>query len=484
MFQNFFNEKSFWVIADVTGHNYYPDKGQHWFTLVEKDESGNTVLAELKAVAWRPGTERISQFEQLTGQRFGNNIHVLVKVSVEYQSRYGLKLIVKDINAEFTIGKLEQERQATLKRLVTECPDTIQKHGDEYRSFNKKLTHRAVIQRIALVGSIASAGYQDFIHTLGSNQFGYQFKVDTYYGSVQGEANAVHLSSRLTEICHHQQPYDAVVIVRGGGADTDFLIFNQFELCRQIAAFPIPVITGIGHLKNESIVDMLAHTNTKTPTKAAEYIIAHNKKFEDAIMDLQSAMIIKVQTILKSRQEKLNAANHFIVNITRDIVARSKQAMNHINTTVINRSRDILNKHKDANARFNQVLLTKTTTILYQNKSTLVEISHKLTSKPTLVVNNKLNDLENVKANLSVNSRKYLINKKGYVSHFETLIRAYSPINILKKGFAIIYQQGKIMTDGNNVDPAMDIKIRMADTEIITTPKSKTQIDGNDEFNI
>jgi exodeoxyribonuclease VII large subunit len=166
------------------------------------------------------------------------------------------------------------------------------------------------------------------------------------------------------------------------------------------------------------------------------------------------------------------------------MVAGSIKAMNTINTTVINRSRDILNKHKDANARFNQLLLTKTTNILYRNKSFLVEISHKLTSKPALVVNNKLNDLENVKANLSVNTRKYLVNKKGYVSHFETLIRAYSPINLLKKGFAIIYQQGRIITDGRNIDPAMDIKVRMADTEIITTPKSKKQIDGNDEFNI
>jgi len=185
-----FGMTSFWVIADITNHSFRGQKNHHYFELVEKDPDSNNILAKIAGRAWGTGADRISHFEEITGQRFTNNIHVLLYVSVQYHPVHGLQLNIQDIDPRFTLGVLEQQRQATLERLIIENPDFIKKSGDLYITRNNQLKLNRVIQLIALISSDSSAGGEDFKHTLLNNPFGYIFQIDEYHTAVQGENNA------------------------------------------------------------------------------------------------------------------------------------------------------------------------------------------------------------------------------------------------------------------------------------------------------
>lgn len=459
--KNQFSTITYWIIADVTNHSYKADKKYHNFDLVEKDSNSNNIIAKISGKAWGNGSMAISDFEKKTGQKFTNNINVLAQVAVEYHPLYGLSVIVIDVDTNFTLGVLEQRRNETLHRLVVQN-DYIEKVGDSYKTRNNQLELKSVIQRIALLSSTNSAGSEDFKHTLQANNFGYKFFIDTYDTVVQGENNSGIFLNKLIEIYSSDIHYDAVVITRGGGAQTDFLIFDDYEIGRAVAKFPIPIITGIGHQKNTSIVDLMAHTQTKTPTKAAEFIIAHNRNFEQKIFMFQKSIIIKSQQLFLANYQQLGSLNSSIVNNTRDILSRKKDEIVNVNQITINSSKSILFNHR----------------------RNLVNTSSQILSKPKIILYNRINDIQNTIKNLKTFSNQYQKNKKGYLGHYVSLIRMMSPENILKKGYAIIRVDNAITSDPQKIKIGKDIEILLSDTIIKSTVKQKSKYDGRDNLNL
>ena len=266
----------------------------HFFDLVEKDPNANHIIAKISGKAFGIGTVRITHFEMTTGQKFTNNINLMLQVEVDYHNAYGLSLILTNIDTNFTIGRLQQQRDLTLQKLVNEN-SFITKVNDQYQTTNKKLSLNLVIQHIALISSTSSAGAEDFKHSLENNPFNYKFQIDEYFAMVQGNNNHQQFFERIIDVYKSGIKYDAVVITRGGGAQTDFLLFDNYRIAKAVAKFPIPIITGIGHQKNTTIVDLMAHTQTKTPTQAAEFIIEHNQTFEKNLSNFQKNIIIKSQ---------------------------------------------------------------------------------------------------------------------------------------------------------------------------------------------
>ncbi|MBC8034605.1 MAG: exodeoxyribonuclease VII large subunit [Chitinophagaceae bacterium] len=459
--ENSFAQKTFWIVADITNHSFHSQKGYHYFDLAEKNPATNNITAKVQGVAWGAGSLKLTEFEQITGQKFGNDIHVLIQVGVDYHAVFGLKLILVNIDPHFSLGLIEQEKQATLRKLLANYPGFIAKSGDGYSTKNKQLKLPLVIQKIALVTSGASAGMQDFVHTLASNTFGYRFKIDNYFTQVQGEANALAFYNKLIEVHQSGVGYDVVVIIRGGGAQTDFLIFDQLILGKIVAKFPIPVITGIGHQKDETIVDLMAHTSTKTPTRAAEHIIAHNRSFEESIMNEQRTILIKTQQSLSLK----NVALH------------------HANIIILTRCRNMLTVHKDDLSYFAHITINHSKTLLYKHRSEIVLSYNHLVSRPKSRVFSLNHDLKNLQSNLWTFSRLFLSRKQAEIMHHDSIARLMSPVNILKKGFAIVYQEGKIISDADKLADYSDIIVRLADTDILSTIKSKTKIDG-DLFNV
>jgi exodeoxyribonuclease VII large subunit len=459
--KNQFSGITYWVVADVTNHSYKADKRYHNFDLVEKDSNSNNIIAKISGKAWGNGSMAISDFEKNTGQRFTNNINILAQVAVEYHPLYGLSVTIIDVDTNFTLGVLEQRRNETLRRLVVQN-DYIEKIGDSYQTRNSLLKLNSVIQRIALLSSANSAGSEDFKHTLEVNNFGYIFFIDDYHTIVQGENNSKLFLNKLIEIYNSNVGYDAVVITRGGGAQTDFLIFDDYEIGRAVAKFPIPIITGIGHQKNTSIVDLMAHTQTKTPTKAAEFIIAHNRNFEQNILSFQKSIVIKSQQM-------------FLHNF---------QLLGYLNSSIVNNTRDIIAKRKDDIVSVNQVTINSSKSILFNNRKQLVQTTSQILSKPKIILYNRINDIKNTIQNLKTFNTLYQKNKRGYLGHYVSIIKMMSPENILKKGYAIIKVNNEITSNPDDLKIGKDIDILLSNTIIKSTVKQKTKYDGKDNLNL
>lgn len=431
-----FGSNTFWVVADVSNYTYKPQSNFHYFELVEKDKSSSKILAKISGRAWGNASVNISNFEKATGQQFKNDINVLVQVAVQYNPAFGLQLNLLDIDTSFTLGRFEQQRKETLEKLVRDNPSFIRVVDGQYHTRNSDLPLNRVMQRIAVISSDTSAGYHDFMHTLTTNAFGYHFEVDDYFALVQGEGNAKQFLSKLIEVFESRKPYDALVIIRGGGAQTDFLIFDNYELNRAIAKFPVPVITGIGHQKNETIADLMAHTSTKTPTKAAELLIAHNRHFEESLLSLQQQLVIKTFQLVNLQKEQLNRMNQVTINSVKNLLHE---------------------KHRD-----------------------ILNLSGMILTNPKIILSNKKKDLDNLLANIKSYNRMYFSNQARYISHFQSVVRLMSPQNILNKGFAIVRIGDVIVNDASLIEEGTELTITLAAAQINTKVLSKTNSNGKE----
>jgi exodeoxyribonuclease VII large subunit len=456
-----FNNINCWVIADITNHSFKEKTNYHYFDFVEKAEDSNKLVAKIAGKAWGSGSKKIREFERITGQRFTNNINVLVRVKVTYHIEFGLSLEILDIDTNFTISLLEQQRQETLTKLLENYPDIISKIGDKYSTRNSRLQLPAVIQRIAVVASKTSAGNEDFKHTLINNPYGFKFHIDDYHTVVQNDADAQQFFDRLIDVFKSNIKYDVVVINRGGGAQTDFLIFDNYKIGLAVAKFPIPIITGIGHHKNETITDLMAHTQTKTPTKAAEFIITHNKHYEDSILNYQKTILIKTQQTISV---------HF-------------QRIIQLNTFIINKSRTFLNHFKDGLVINNQIIINNTKTLLYKKNNSLSLVGASIITKPRIITSNKLNNLDNIKLHFLSFSNAFIKNNRGYLNHYISVINMMAPDNILKKGFAVIKYNGEITSNPDIIATNTEMEVILIGKSIKSIVKSKSNHDGKD-FNI
>jgi exodeoxyribonuclease VII large subunit len=437
---------------------------------------------------------------------------------------YGLSLVISDIDQSFTLGNLEKQRLNTLLRLVKENPGKIYQEDGEYITSNKLLKLNKVLQRIALVASSNSEGFHDFMSNIQKNKFAYTFNIDYYFTSVQGNFAEEELKNTMIRIYESKKEYDCVVIIRGGGAKTDFLAFDTYGIARAVARFPVPVITGIGHLRDVSITDMMAHTNTNAPTKAAEFIIAHNRTFEDELKQIQKSVIIKAQQRIAGAQQKISQMNSQVVNKSRSVLIRynnllllakqvvmnksqnsllnegsvllklnqlvinktanilSKQnnLLVQINQSVLNRTRTILTRQNNLLVQVNQSVINKSKAIVFTNTNKLLRMSTGITGRTQLVVEKRQNNLEHIASNLNVFSGKLLTKQQSNLDHYTSLIRSMSPKNILKKGFAMVKVEGKIVKDAAGIEEGKDLILTLSDAEIKAKVISKNKLHGNE----
>ena len=280
-----------WVVAEVSELkvNY---SGHCYLELVEKSEPtrGGTPIprAQVRAVIWRSQYGMLSSyFEAETGSRLAVGMKIMAKVVVSYHELYGLSLQITDIDASYTLGEVERQRQMTIAQL----------QRDGVWDMNRSLTLPRPLQRIAVVSSAAAAGYRDFCNELRDG--GYAFSLTLFDAVVQGAAAEQSICTALEEVALRQEQFDAVVLIRGGGSASDLSCFNSYRLCSYVAQFPLPVITGIGHDKDTSVADMVAHTPLKTPTAVAAWLTegmaCEMAWLEDAARTLSDMAIIAVQ---------------------------------------------------------------------------------------------------------------------------------------------------------------------------------------------
>ena len=266
-----------WVVAEVAELkvNY---SGHCYLELVEKSEPAKggtpTPRAQVRAVIWRSQYAMLAAyFEAETGSRLAAGMKILAKVLVSYHELYGLSLQITDLDASFTLGEVERQKQMTIAQL----------QSDGVWDMNREQTMPLLTQRIAVVSSAAAAGYRDFCNEL--KQGGYAFATTLFDAVVQGQAAEESICRALQQVAERVEEFDAVVIIRGGGSASDLSCFNSYRLCSYVAQFPLPVITGIGHDKDTSVADMVAHTPLKTPTAVAAWLTERMARMDGWLED-------------------------------------------------------------------------------------------------------------------------------------------------------------------------------------------------------
>ena len=255
---------AYWVQAELSEvREAY--NGHCYIELVEKAERGNALLAKARGTIWANVYKMLKPyFESATGQAFTAGIKVLLQVSVEYHELYGLSLTVHDIDPTYTLGDMARRRREIIAQLEEEGVLTL----------NKELPMPVLPQRIAVISAAGAAGYGDFCDQLMGNPYGFVFYPKLFPAVMQGDRVEETVIAALDRIADERESWDVVVIIRGGGATSDLSGFDTYALAANCAQFPLPIVTGIGHERDDTVLDMVAHTRVKTPTAAAEHLIA------------------------------------------------------------------------------------------------------------------------------------------------------------------------------------------------------------------
>ena len=261
---------AYWVQAEISGISP-SGQGHCYLELVQKDSTGRTFLAKAKANVWRNTWLRIKPyFEQQTGEPLKVGMKVLLQVTVSFHEVYGYSLVVQDIDPTYTVGDMARRRREILMQL----------EKDGVIGLNRELDIPALPQRIAVISSATAAGYGDFCDQLSNNVYGFRFYVKLFPALMQGEDVERSVISAMDAVACRRDDFDVLIIIRGGGAVSELSCFDSYDLAFNIANFPLPVITGIGHERDDTVADTVAHTKVKTPTAAAEFLI--NKVFDTA----------------------------------------------------------------------------------------------------------------------------------------------------------------------------------------------------------
>ncbi len=452
-----FGSQHYWVIAEVSGHKYYPNNDRHYLDLIEKVEGSNTETAKVKAKAWIEGSKSISRFEEATGQKFENGLSVLVKIKIEYHIVHGLSVTIYDIDPAFTLGNIARQRQHVLQTLLASEAEHIQLVDGEYITRNKRLKLPVVLQKIALIASPNSEGYIDFMHTLSENDHQYKFHVDIYHSSVQGKDAENELVNTFLKIHQTAIHYDCVVLIRGGGARTDFLVFDTYPLSRIVARFPIPVITGLGHHNDVSIVDMMAHTSTKTPTQSAEFIIGWNRRFESELVSMQHLVSIKAQQVLR----------------------RSFNSLNTVQNIVGNRASGIFKKYAESLVAIRHVLHVSSHRRLSSQSYRILQHQEELKARSNRLIYDSKAELHEYMIDLKSYTDRLIRNRSLNLGQLEVLMSYADPVRVLKRGFAIIKKDHKIISQSTSIAVHDELEIVMDDSTIKTLVTSKEKTNGN-----
>ena len=285
---------TYWVRAEIAS---LTERGHCYMELVEKAKN-NAIAAKLRATCWQHVYHLLSAyFANETGQTLAVGMQVLLQVEVSFHAVYGLSLNVVGIDPTFTLGDLARQRQLTIQRL----------QEDGVMDLQRSLPLPLLPRRVAVISAADAAGYGDFCHQLQSNSGGFRFHTQLFPAVMQGEQSPASIIAALQQIADTADLYDLVVIVRGGGATTDLRNFDDYSLAFHCANFPLPIIAGIGHTRDVSVVDMVVHTSVKTPTAAAEWLIAAMQAQADRLGELQLRLQRVVQMAIRKQHSKLDA---------------------------------------------------------------------------------------------------------------------------------------------------------------------------------
>ncbi|NQY11857.1 MAG: exodeoxyribonuclease VII large subunit [Flavobacteriales bacterium] len=440
---------AFWVQAEMNKLSYHSQSGHCYPSLVEKKD--NKVIAEINALIWSTNYQKINaNFERVLKEPLKDGIKILFSATISYHPQYGLKLTIVDIDPSFTLGDLEKEKQETINRLQSE--------GIFDR--NKLIPIAMVPQNIAIISDESSKGYIDFLQILkeAEHNWGYAFLKMLFPSRLQGDmalATISHQLSKIKKISHH---FDAVAIVRGGGGDIGLSCYNNYDLAREIALFPIPVITGIGHATNLTVCEMVANKNMITPTKLAEFIIQAYHNFSVPVKEAEKTITQKVARIVLDEKQKLQSEIKLLLSECRNLVSFNRNNMKEQTQSLLQYTRFQIKSEKSY-LKGHGVDIGKGASQFYLRERQVMKQFPLGLKKDTLTL------LKETRLVLSS------INKN---------LQNLSPQNVLKRGYSITKLNGKSLKSIEELNEGELLETILFDGVVASEVKSKTKRKSNE----
>ena len=427
----------YWVVAEISELkvNY---SGHCYLELVEKGGANSIPRAKANAVIWRNQYTLIgSYFLSATGGELCAGIKVLVKVTVNYHELYGLSFQITDIEPAYTLGDIEAQRRETIERLKKEGVYDMNRDADL----------PDVLQRLAVVSSAQAAGYQDFMNELGRNPQGYAYRISLFQAVMQGHETEDSVIAALDAIAERMDAFDAVIVIRGGGSQSDLAAFDGYRLTSHLAQFPLPVLTGIGHEKDRSVADLVAHTPLKTPTAVATFLTEHNLLFEARIDAMREELLAFAQNNLLHERRRLTDCGHALHQLTTGSIHGTGRRLD-----------DLL-----ANVRYRSAMAVQA------QKSLCVRLAAEITHAPVRKLQESANALAGQERRASESVRFYLANRTNRLALLELKLESKSPECILGMGYAIVRGAGgKAIRNINDVDPGDTLTVQLQDGTVET----------------
>ncbi|MFA9391920.1 MAG: exodeoxyribonuclease VII large subunit [Prolixibacteraceae bacterium] len=428
-----------WVIAEI-GELKVNRSGHCYLELVEKNPLTDEIKARSRATIWSWQFRFIQPyFETTTGQSLQAGLKVMVSVSIEFHEVYGMSLNIKDIDPNYTLGDMARKRQEVVNRLIKEGVFEM----------NKEIPLADLPARIAIISSPTAAGYEDFMMQLKNNEAGYVFYTKLFPASMQGTDSSKSIVQALEYIYEWEEAFDAVVIIRGGGSQLDLSCFDDYDLALNIAQFPLPVLTGIGHEKDDSIADMVAHTKLKTPTAVAEFLIARFDEVATEINELERSFFSEVDQLISKEQTRLEQAFKFFKPLIKSKIEKTQMQLHHLAQGIqplvnemLDREKHKLEKHTNHfEFEVHSIFKLKMNQLkLFANKTEFA--SHLFHQKEAQLIEEKGHRLiQQTKSKIEAE-----LNRLHWLEKTKELV---DPGTILKRGFSITLKDGKALKNAS-----------------------------------
>ncbi|MBU0765123.1 MAG: exodeoxyribonuclease VII large subunit [Bacteroidetes bacterium] len=422
---------SYWVTGEIaelrtnrSGHCY--------LELVEKSRTDDRIIARARANIWMNTFRMLKPyFETTTGRPLTSGIGVMVNVTVEFHELYGFSLNIKDINPTYTLGDLAKKKKEILARLEAEGVIDM----------NRELDIPALPQRIAVISSKTAAGYGDFCDQLTRNPYDYAFYFKLFEAVMQGDQAESSIIRALEKINYHTGFFDVVVLIRGGGAQADLNCFDNYRLAYNIAQFPIPVISGIGHERDDTIVDRVAHTGVKTPTAAAEFLINRLSAAEAAVDELYDEFTGQVREILARREDVLERIKIRFSSVVTSLIDSGKNGLLIYRQQAINAGKNYLQTRK-------RELYQETTKISHAVDQSFLSRKQSITLFSSI---------------LKKAAGHFTERKKHFLDLHQMEATHLNPDNILKRGYSISLFNGKALKNPDSLCDGDIVKTLLSD---------------------
>ncbi|MFO7932596.1 MAG: exodeoxyribonuclease VII large subunit [Bacteroidales bacterium] len=415
----------YWIVAEIL-ELHVNRSGHCYLEMIEKSGKDDSILARARATIWSSRYSMLRPFfESSTGTVLKSGIKILFRASVEFHPVYGYSLNINDIDPGYTIGDLARKKQEVIRKL----------REQGVMEMNRELPFPTVPQRVAVISSETAAGFGDFMETIENNQHGFRFETRLFPAVMQGDEAVPSMIAALEAVFVQVTGFDCVVLIRGGGSRADLECYNEYELAYFITQFPLPVLTGIGHERDETVADLVAYRGLKTPTAVAEFLVDRLLAFEFHLSSLHERMTKVVKRIVQYQVALLERYAADVQHLSR--------------------------------------------AYMYKKKEYLEQSLRMLRRETGSYIAGRRDQLDQSLRMLRRETRNYLSRKKERLSGLEKQVELVNPENILRRGYSITLRNGRALKSVRKVTPGERIETWLSDGQIISKTEKTIHKDGN-----